>query len=558
MIRVLLLSLIVGCVGPGGGDKGPASSDTGGSGETASMDTCAPTCDDTGHDSTADTGHDTGHDTGADTGHDTSTPDSTDSTGGDTGDEDTSGGSLDLTDADAKLLGEDVDDHAGLTVSDAGDVDGDGLGDLAVMAPTGRPGIVYVMQHPASGTVSLAESEGRFIADGIDEYGMTSEVAPMDGGADMDGDGYADILVGTPFSGVDSEGWTWLLQGPVVGDLYFMDVDAALYGGENEVSGAGVAWIGDMNGDGWEDLSLGASGFDGEESSLGECAGSDEEYYGDEYGRSVGALFVMLGPVSGTVPLDGFEARLVGEDGGDFAGRTVVPADDLNGDGDVDLFVAGFGNCEGGSQAGAAYVVHGPISGEGLLADADAKLMGESARDRAGETLAVVGDTNGDGWVDVLVGAPDRDTLRGETYLVLGPLSGTESLSTADASFTGEAMGDYSGTSIVGVGDQDGDGNADIAIGAPYAESDILYGGAVYLLYGPQTGSNDLEEADVKFTGGTGGAGYSLANLGDVDADGLPDLLIGASGDDEGAAGAGAAYLLLGGGTLLSSARAAE
>lgn len=545
----LLLAVPVACWSPGTSDKVPAHT---GEEETGSEDTCAPTCDDdTGSESAEDSTAETGVDTGSD-----SSGDSTDSSADDSAGSDSAGDDLDLNDADAKLLGDAPGIGAGFAVSDVGDANGDGLGDLAVIAPAGSPGIVFVMQHPVSGSVSLGDSEGRLIADGTDEIGMTTEMAPMDGGADMDGDGYDDLVVGMPFSGADSEGWAGVLEGPVVGDLYPTDVDATLSGGALDIAGSGVAWLGDMNGDGWEDLAIGANGVVGSESEVGYCSRADEEVEDDEYGLAAGAVYVVLGPVTGTASLEeGSEARLVGEDGYDYAGEPVVPAGDLNGDGIVDLFGAASGNCEGGYEAGAAYVVLGPVSGEGLLADADAKLVGEFYHDRAGQSLAVAGDTNGDGWPDLLVGVPRRDVFRGETYLILGPVSGTVDLSTADAMFTGEAAVDYSGASVVGAGDQDADGYADLAIGAYFADSETEYGGALYILYGPQAGLHDLGEADAKFTAPSGAAGKSVANVGDVDLDGLPDLLVGAYSDSDGASGAGAAYLLLGGGTLLTHAR---
>lgn len=545
----LLLAVPVACWSPGPSDKVPAHT---GESETGSGDSCAPTCDgDTGSESGDDSTAETGVDTGSD-----SSGDSADSTADDSAGSDSAGDDLDLNDADAKLLGDAPGIGAGFAVSDVGDANGDGLGDLAVIAPAGSPGIVFVMQHPVSGSVSLGDSEGRLIADGTDEIGMTTEMAPMDGGADMDGDGYDDLVVGMPFSGADSEGWAGVLEGPVVGDLYPTDVDATLSGGAFAGAGSGVAWMGDMNDDGWEDLAIGALGVDGSESTVGYCSRADEEVEVDEGGQTAGAVYVMLGPVSGTTSLaEGAEARLVGEDGYDLAGETVSPAGDLDGDGVVDLFGAAPLNCEGGYEAGAAYVVLGPVSGEGLLADADAKLVGEFYHDRAGQSLAVAGDTNGDGWPDLLVGAPEQDVFRGETYLVLGPASGNVDLGTADATFTGEAIGDYSGASIVGAGDQDGDGYADLAIGAYFADAETTYGGALYILFGPQSGTHDLGEADAKFTSPAGAAGKSVANVGDVDADGLADLLVGAYGDDEGGEVAGAAYLLLGGGTLLTHAR---
>lgn len=470
---------------------------------------------------------------------------------------------LDLGDADAKLLGEGAMENAGMNVSRAGDANGDGYDDLAISAPRAADGsgAVYLVQGPVEGTESLMEAEGRFDISGIDGMGMSTYAGSVAGGGDIDGDGLSDLLVGTPFSGGEGEGWTWVLLGPAEGDLDLLDAQASMVGSsEGESAGASVAWAGDVDGDGWEDVLVGAPGVMGssDESMVGHCADDDWDEYGYEYGYGTGAAYLMRGPLSGSVSLESAAARLEGEDGGDTAGNAVVGNHDFDGDGQLDLLVGADNNCEGGVDAGAAYVVLGPVSGEGMLVDADAKLVGRYHDDEAGAPLDVA-DTNGDGTPDLLVAAPDRDTLRGEIYIMLGPASGTEKLKYADAIFTGENSGDYAGTSISNAGDQNSDGVEDLVIGAPFADTPSSdYGGVVYLIYGPVTGTMDLSDADGRFLDVDGSAGKAVANLGDVDGDGFADLLVGAYRDGEAAEGAGAAYLLLGSGTLLSSARPSD
>ena len=108
------------------------------------------------------------------------------------------------------------------------------------------------------------------------------------------------------------------------------------------------------------------------------------------------------------------------------------------------------------------------------LSDSDASFWGEDANDRSGSSVASEGDVNGDGYDDILIGAPGDDdggNGAGQTYLIFGKASGwamDRKLSDSDASFWGEDSNDISGSSVAGVGDVNGDGYDDILVGAPY------------------------------------------------------------------------------------------
>lgn len=177
-----------------------------------------------------------------------------------------------------------------------------------------------------------------------------------------------------------------------------------------------------------------------------------------------------------------------------------------------------------------------------------------------GSSVAGAGDVDGDGLDDVLVGAPRSDaagTDGGAAYLLCGggaldAESGTLISSSADVMLTGEAAYDEAGWAVSAAGDLDGGGLADLLVGTYAYLSDESDSGMAYLLLGGEalcsTGTLSLSEADFELAGEEAGdqAGRSVTSAGDVDGDGLDELVIGARGEDAGGTGAGAAYLLFG------------
>lgn len=270
-----------------------------------------------------------------------------------------------------------------------------------------------------------------------------------------------------------------------------------------------------------------------------------------------GAFLVLPQIASASTSLSTF-VELAGEAGGDDAGYSTATGD-INGDGYIDLVVGADQSSDGFAFSGAAYVVYGQADTLSLTSlSSGVEFTGEAAYDYAGIGVAT-GDINGDGYDDVVVAAHGNDdgaVGAGAVYVIYGQAANltSGSLST-QVEFTGEVAEDSAGRSVA-TGDFNGDGFADILIGA-FSNDDAASGaGAAYVVYGQATTlSSGSLSTKVEFTGEVGGdlAGVSVAT-GDINGDNYDDLLVGAHLNDDSASNAGALYLVYGQATTLSSA----
>ncbi len=540
MARPLLwtcaLALLLGCPTEEVPWWDPGDDDSAGDDDTGDDDSAGDDDDTTPADDDDTTPGDDDDDTTADDDDDT-TGDDDDTTGDD--DDTTGGGTVqNLSLAHARFTGEAEADHAGSSVDGAGDVSGDGVDDIVIGAEGestagANSGAVYIVSGALSGTHSLATAHAKFT--GVHTSDMAG--AAVAGAGDVDGDGVGDLLVGAyqePTTAEDA-GAAYLLYGPLSGTGSLSSAAAVLLGEDGgDWAGSAVAGLGDVDGDGLADLAIAAKREDSTDTWAG-------------------AVYLVYDAVQGEQSLSSASAKLTGEAMSDNAGSSVAGAGDVNGDGFADVLIGAQANGGGGASAGAAYLVYGPVFGTVGLASADAKLTGEASYDYAGGAVSSAGDMDGDGIDDILIGAAYADGGAGNggaAYLLHGSVWGTDSLSVADARLLGEYPDNFAGVSVAGVGDVDGDGLDDLLVGASGDYEQGFIAGAAYLLLDPVVGDVDLADASLKLVGeGTNDwAGRPVAPAGDVDHDGRADFLVAAPREDSVALDAGAVYLMYGSG----------
>jgi len=464
--------------------------------------------------------------------------------------------------ASASFQGEATYDNSGGKVASAGDVDGDGRGDLLISAvqngdggaSAGKTYLFLGASVSAGGSFEMDSAHASFIG----QSGWDSSGYAISSAGDVDGDGLDDLLIGAPeasaLSGESFVGKSYLYFGSSViqgGTFYLAQADVSFQGEYTyDFSGGAVASAGDVDNDGLADVLIAAPS----NAQNGEFAGKTYLFFGSTISKG------------GSFHLRDADAAFLGEALYDRSGGSLASAGDVDGDGRADLLIGVAENSGGGEFAGKSYLFFGSTVGSGGTFDlslADVSFTGENPWDESGYSISSAGDVDGDGRADVLIGAPQYDSAQGDpnngydgvgrSYLFLASTvtSGSSfSLSAADATFTGEELGDASGFSVSSAGDVDGDGRADLLIGAPKNGTGGDSAGKSYLFLGSTVaagGSFQLSQADFAFIGEheLDYSGESLSSPGDVDGDGLGDLLIGAWGNDDGGSESGKSYLLL-------------
>lgn len=436
-------------------------------------------------------------------------------------------------------------DRIGSTVSAAGDVNGDGIDDFLIWAypgansPLGQGYVLFGTTEGFPATLNLASLDGSngFYVDGT---GKTAAAA-----GDINGDGIDDIIVGARNYSSGDRGEAFVIFGTTsgfdvrldLGDLKGDDGFRIKGGEKGDNFGNSVSSAGDINGDGYDDLVIGA-----------------------HHTSPAGATYVVFGKPDSfealvTVStLDGANGfKIIGIDQSDLSGISVSSAGDVNGDGIDDIIIGALnGDIHSDPEianVGESYVVFGKTTGWDAVVDLGKldgsngfRLTGIDENDRVAQ-VSSAGDINGDGYDDIVIGGASagvgNSNITGEAYVVFGKATGWDaniSLDSLDGNngFRIKATDGSRelGATVSSAGDINGDGYDDIIVSAPLT----FKSGEAYVIFGKSSGW----DADFQLTGLSGDNGFRLIldeewgdlgggrSAGDVNGDGFADIILGA------------------------------
>ena len=487
--------------------------------------------------------------------------------------------------------------YFGWSISTAGDVNGDGYSDIIIGAPyysNGQTseGRTYFFYGTAAGLPATAN----FTVESNSSTGLCG--LSVSSAGDINGDGYSDVIIGGDAlsNGQTNEGRVWVYHGSSVG----ISSATANWTAESNQTGAffghSVSTAGDVNGDGYSDILVGALNFDNGQtnegkvflwygSSVGLVAGggipsnANWSYESNVANDQVGACVSTAGDVNGDgyadvifyagrVPfglynLD-YAAAFYGGSTGlpltpnwkvtdsviySYFGSEVATAGDINGDGISDVIIGSVNYSvpnPGDQYEGAAFVYNGSPEGLSSVA-ANWTAEGNQASGTFGRCVSTAGDVNGDGYSDVIVGAylfDNGEINEGRAFVYHGSANGLS----ITANWTGEInqTGAGFGISVSTAGDVNGDGYSDVIVGSANFSNGQSNEGGAFIYYGSSSGLSLSVNHTLEVNQVDAGFGQSVSTAGDVNGDGYSDVIVGAQNFDNGESNEGKVFVYFG------------
>ncbi len=464
------------------------------------------------------------------------------------------------------INGEKGETISGISASSAGDVNGDGLDDLIIgshwadFAGNVRAGKSFVVFGKTNTTAvnlsDIASGTGGFVING--ENTNDGSGISVSSAGDVNGDGLDDLIIGA-YGANAFEGKSFVVFGKNDTNAINLSAITSGTGGfaiDNDVEGTGagagasVSSAGDVNGDGLDDLIIGAYGAQ-------DSSGKSFVVFGKKDNRDVVNLSAIESGVGGFV--------INGENSDDFSGASVSSAGDVNGDGLDDLIVGAYqADLTDSANTGKSYVVFGKADTDAInlsnivTGTGGFVINGENAEDKSGASVSSAGDVNGDGLDDLIIGTYSNT---GKSFVVFGKAdTATVNLSnitsgTGGFVINGEKAGDQSGHSVSSAGDVNGDGLDDLIVGAPLADPDNnTNAGKSFVVFG-KTDTKSVDLTNVSANEGV------IAHIIDFQGDtgtNKNDILTGTSNDELFVAGLGDDILTGNGGTDVFNAGAGD
>lgn len=477
------------------------------------------------------------------------------------------------------VAGSDKEDLSGASVSEAGDINGDGYGDFligAYLADNGAitdAGKIYVVFgqggafNPLLNLSTLNGTNGFTINGKTENHQLGWHLSSA---GDFNGDGFDDLLLGTPATTLDAKvnaGETYLIFGKATGYTPTFDL-ASLNGtngftiqGEEELDffGYAVDGIGDINNDNFDDIIISAPFASPNQKSK---AGIAYIIFGQN------TTTPSLLPVANLNGTNGF--RINGQTAYQFLGYSVSGAGNFDNDNFDDVLIGAYSaDVSDKVDAGQSYLIYGQsapyastIELTSLTGPTGFAINGINAGDFSGWAVSEAGDVNKDGFGDILIGAPAASNPKeqaGEVYVLFGKTNRSTvfNLNTLNGNngFTlkGIEIQDHVGAALSSVGDVNRDGIDDILIGAKNASPNGFASGTAYLFFGKENSfATSFNLSDLDGTNGLSILGKSkdyqlgaaLSGLGDVDGDSFNDFIIGAKGANANGIASGESYVV--------------